>query len=210
MDQAMRSDGLDVAIVDARDGIIPDHDILVILGGPQSANDPLEYLRAQERTIRQDIARQTPVLGVCLGSQLVARALGARVYRGHRAEVGFYDVRPADRAGIFEGLRDPFSAFHWHNDTFDLPRGAKRLAGSYEYPNQAFEVGSAIGVQFHLEAGADQIRLWLDSGMTEGDRSRILDEIDRMSAAVMSNFDIFYRNLRPRLGLTGGGAIQIS
>jgi GMP synthase-like glutamine amidotransferase len=130
-------------------------DFLVIMGGPMSVNDEDEHpwLVKEKQFIRDFIATGKPVLGICLGSQLIASALGARVYPNYEKEIGWYEV---------EGLKPPghqvfffpesFLAFHWHGDTFDLPLGAIQLARSEACENQAFQIGrSVIGLQFHLE-----------------------------------------------------------
>lgn len=139
-----------------------DIDLLVVMGGPMSVNDEKEFswLGQEKQFIRNAIDTGKPVLGVCLGAQLIASALGARVYQNHCREIGWYPVQGIPPAGesIF---RFPPSAtvFHWHGETFDLPPGAVRLARSEGCENQAIQIGqSVIGLQFHLETTPESAR----------------------------------------------------
>ena len=129
-------------------------DVLIAMGGPMSVNDEetLAWLRPEKQLVRDAVARGIPVLGVCLGAQLIASALGARVYRGPEREIGWFPVRGVPDAAPDLRFPPEFLAFHWHGETFDLPAGAVRLAGSAACQNQAFQVGrKAVALQFHLE-----------------------------------------------------------
>src|SRR5579872_2563242 len=104
---------------------------VIIMGGPMSANDDLPYLREEIEVIRQAVERGQPLLGVCLGSQLIAKALGARVYRNAVKEIGWFDLHLTDAGRhdpVLSGLDGPETVFHWHGETFDLPHGAQWLA----------------------------------------------------------------------------------
>jgi GMP synthase (glutamine-hydrolysing) len=140
------------------------YDGLIFLGGPMSANDPLPYLRTEMAVIDRAVALGTPVLGVCLGAQLIARTLGARVYRNAQREIGWFDIHLAAGAAsdpVFSGLRESETVFHWHSDTFDLPVGAELLARSDRTERQAFRYGRALyGLQFHLEVTPQMIVNW--------------------------------------------------
>ena len=130
-------------------------DFLIVLGGPMSANDESRFpwLVAEKDFIRNAIAAGVPVLGICLGAQLIASAMGARVYANTEKEIGWFPVRglPTNDAASFQ-FSPSLLAFHWHGETFDLPEGATRLAYSEACDNQAFQLGrSVIGLQFHLE-----------------------------------------------------------
>jgi len=131
-------------------------DAIVVMGGPMSVNDEIEHpwLRDEKRLMAEAAASGTPLWGACLGVQLLASSLGARVYAGPEPEVGLLSVTLTDagRADpVLGSLPDEVVTLQWHGDTFDLPEGATLLASSPAYPYQAFRVGNAYGVQFHLE-----------------------------------------------------------
>jgi GMP synthase (glutamine-hydrolysing) len=141
-------------------------DGIIAMGGPMSANDDeqLPWITAEKRLIRDAVAAGTPFWGVCLGAQLLAASLGARVYTGAAPEVGMSEVTLAPGAThdpVFGSLPTIFPAFQWHGDTFELPVGAIWLAGNDAYRHQAFRVGSAYGVQFHVEVATDLAAEWL-------------------------------------------------
>jgi GMP synthase-like glutamine amidotransferase len=142
-----------------------DFDALIVMGGPMSVNDDasLPWLRLERRLIGDFVERGRPYWGVCLGAQLLAASLGARVYEGSSPEVGVLpvDVAPAGRLDpVFSALPSRFLSLQWHSDTFDLPAGAILLASSPAYRHQAFRWGRAYGLQFHLEVSAGDLREW--------------------------------------------------
>lgn len=141
-------------------------DMLVVLGGPIGAyeEDRYPFLLDELRVIEQALRAGIPVLGVCLGAQLLARVLGARVYPGPGKEIGIaaIELSAAGRASCLRHLAPDFRVLHWHGDTFDLPAGATCLASTSLTPHQAFSVGPKIlGLQFHIEAEAEQAERWL-------------------------------------------------
>lgn len=140
-------------------------DAVVAMGGPMSVNDDGEHpwLVAEKRLIAEAVETSVPFWGACLGVQLLASALGARVYAGPAPEVGMLPVRltPHGRSDpVFGALPHEFLTLQWHGDTFDLPQDAVLLAGSDSYPHQAFRVGRAYGVQFHLEVSVAMAQEW--------------------------------------------------
>jgi GMP synthase (glutamine-hydrolysing) len=142
-------------------------DAIVAMGGPMSAtdDDELPWLAGEKRLIAEAVAADTPFWGVCLGVQLLAASLGARVYAGPKPEVGLLPVTltPEGRSDrVFSALPSEVVTLQWHGDTFDLPEGSVRLAGSPAYPNQAFRVRRAYGVQFHLEVSGEMAAEWAD------------------------------------------------
>ena len=140
---------------------------LIVMGGPMSVHDTQRYsfLDAEVEFIQKTIISKRPVLGVCLGSQLIAKALGARVYPNDIREVGWHPIEMLPEARddkLFSETPQTFNVLQWHGDTFDLPQGAVHLARSDRCINQAFRWGSSTwGLQFHLEVTPDMIETWI-------------------------------------------------
>jgi GMP synthase (glutamine-hydrolysing) len=184
-------------------------DAIVAMGGPMSVNDDAElpWLAGEKDAIGAAVRAGVPYFGACLGVQLLAASLGARVYAGPEPEVGVLPVTltpegAADR--VFAGLPPVFPTLQWHGDTFDLPEGATRLASSPAFPNQAFRYGeSAYGIQFHVEVLPEMAREWAqvpayaeyaDRVLGEGGMERLLDDFDAAQAAMRATGrDMFER-----------------
>jgi GMP synthase (glutamine-hydrolysing) len=154
-------------------------DAIVAMGGPMSANDegPLTWLKAEKALIDAAVRAGTPFWGVCLGVQLLAASLGASVYPGPGPEVGLVAVELTEEGradSVFSELPTELLTLQWHGDTFDLPEGAVRLAGSPAYPNQAFRFRNAYGVQFHLEVSPAMAREWTAVPAYEESLERVL------------------------------------
>jgi len=150
----------------ARDGV-PDEgaDAAIVLGGAMHPDqeDRHPWLAPELRFLERELERGTPLLGVCLGSQLIARAAGARVFRAAEPEVGWLQVELTESGSgdpVAAALPQRFDAFQWHHYTHDLPEGAVELARS-PVCTQAFRLGRAWGVQFHPEVRAEQVESWL-------------------------------------------------
>lgn len=208
----LEEDGFGTKIVYAKKEKIPEIDCsaVIILGAPESANDDLDYLKDEMKLIRNAVEKETPLLGICLGSQLIAKAFGARVYQGTKKEIGIYNDIEFDnqtKSGLFLGIKSPATVFHWHGDTFDLPQNAVRLAHSKNYQNQALQIGSAVGVQFHLEVNEETIRLWLEKSKKELsqapyiDPDKIIREIPESIQEIQNNMKVFYRNFKAAYNL---------
>lgn len=136
---------------------------LAFMGGPMSANDDLAWIPPALRLIRSAVDAGVPVLGHCLGGQLIAKALGGAVTRNAVKEIGWgrVDVLPSDSARQWFGAGlQSFNSFHWHGETFSIPRGAVRLAASPWCENQAFAIGPHLAMQCHVEMTPDLIRAW--------------------------------------------------
>jgi GMP synthase (glutamine-hydrolysing) len=137
---------------------------LVVMGGPMGVHDELPWLETERALVRAAVEAQVPVLGVCLGAQQLAAALGGSVTRGTVSECGVGEVHLTNEAigdPLFGPAPTPLPCVHWHADTFSLPEGAVRLAGNQAYENQAFRFGRrAYGLQFHVEVTGSLVAHW--------------------------------------------------
>lgn len=166
-----------------------DVDLLIVMGGPMSANDEdaHPWLIAEKQLIGETIARGRRVLGICLGAQLVASALGARVYRNAVAEIGWFPVSVSEGGSAGLAVPDGARVFHWHGETFDLPPGATRLASTLGCLNQAFEVGPhVLGLQFHLEVTPESGREMVAHGRDELVAGRFIQPEAELLAAPLA------------------------
>jgi GMP synthase (glutamine-hydrolysing) len=168
-------------------------DAIVAMGGPMSVNDDeaLPWLTVEKRAIAEAVRAGTAYWGVCLGVQLLAASLGARVMPGLEPEVGLMPITLTDDAltdPVFAGLPRDIITLQWHGDTFELPDGAVSLAGTQAYPNQAFRWGTkAYGVQFHLEVSVPMAKEWatvpayeeyLDRVLGPGSLPKLIEDLE--------------------------------
>ncbi len=154
---------------------------IIIMGGPMGAyeDDKYPFLSQEKDLIREALKSKIPILGVCLGAQLIASALNCKVYP-YKRELGWFEVEKVEEDEVVRGLPNRMVVFQWHNDTFDLPNGAKLLYAGREVRNQAFRVGKAIGLQFHLEMTKELIKDWLeDEDLSEEEKRRIVEDCER-------------------------------
>jgi GMP synthase-like glutamine amidotransferase len=155
---------------------------LILMGGPMSANDNQDYLRAELHLIEKTVRAGRPILGVCLGAQLIAKALGERVYRNPVKEIGWFALHLNGAAAtdpLLAGLPNPIDVLQWHGETFDLPAGATHLAWSERCRNQAFRYGEQVyGFQFHLETTPDMIADWSQQDANCGDVRELTEPLN--------------------------------
>jgi GMP synthase-like glutamine amidotransferase len=218
LEKLFHSDGYRIENVESQTDPIPinadQYLAVVILGGPMAAYDnKIGYLIKEQELIRNAIKNKVPVLGICLGSQLIAQAIGGRVYKGPKKEIGWFDVNltPNGHKNLFKGIKDKtLRVFQWHGDTYDLPSGANIMASSTLYP-QAFKFGSAIGIQFHLEVNNEIIEIWLQEYSKEinkehinpkdillPNKSKEIADLHNACKVVYSNFSKMIDNLKEK------------
>ncbi|WP_322628928.1 type 1 glutamine amidotransferase [Halothiobacillus sp.] len=157
----LKAQGAQVRILpqfEPHDEVLPDPeslDLIVLLGGPMSVHETTihPWLLGEKRYIRQALDKGRPMLGVCLGAQLIAEQLGAAISKNQHGEIGWWPIHWTDEAHtIWPQAKSPTRVYHWHGETFDLPKGAERLATSAACANQGFRYGECVvGLQFHLE-----------------------------------------------------------
>ncbi|HEX6671337.1 MAG TPA: type 1 glutamine amidotransferase [Nitrososphaeraceae archaeon] len=167
LSRLFESDGYNISLLNSQKDLIPtdinSYSGIIILGGPMSVYDNYDYLKDQQKLIKKAVDMQIPTLGICLGSQLIAEALGGTVYPGNLKEIGWYNVEITENGSrdIFNGVKSfKNKVFQWHGDTFRLPESAIILAKSDIYV-QAFRINSAIGIQFHIEINESMIEEWI-------------------------------------------------
>ncbi len=157
-------------------------DAVVSMGGPMNVDEEEAYpfLREERLFLSRCFERQVPVLGICLGAQMIAKAAGGRVMKAPQEEVGWYTVSLTEEGSedpFFLGLPDSFLVFQLHGDTFDLPPGGTLLVTSPTCRNQAFRLKNSLALQFHLEINADKLALWLAEHHLKDGVLKVYDEV---------------------------------
>jgi GMP synthase (glutamine-hydrolysing) len=191
-------------VVDDPDPDLPDPAALaglVVMGGPMGADDDARHpgLAAERRLLAAAVDAGVPVLGVCLGMQLLARALGATVHAGHGTEIGFAPVEVVGADPVLAPLGTTPTVLHWHGDAVELPAGATLLARTGVTPVQAFRAGSAVGLQFHVELDEALLGDWLaspaaddlPSGGAEGLRRDARVALPALAPAALAGLSVF-------------------
>lgn len=177
---------------------------LCLMGGPMSVNDQLDWIPPLLQLIRQVMAADKPVIGHCLGGQLMSRALGGTVSRNPVKEIGWGKVKVVDSPVARQWLGDiqGFESFHWHGETFSIPEGATRILESAVCANQAFVLGKHLGMQCHVEMKREMVEAWCESGAEEIRDASPADtvqtpaemaiDIDRRLATLSKHAEVLY------------------
>jgi len=203
---------LDIRVMDRPGAVLPGaltgYNTLIILGGPMNVyeEEAYPYLRDVDLLIKEAVKKGLPVLGICLGGQLIAKSLGAPVTRNPVREIGWYKLRLTAeglRSPLFNGLPEEFPVFQWHGDTFALPGGVSHLATTTGCANQSFSYGgTAFALQFHLEVTPEIINTWAEiyadeleefggpgaAGRMVADTAAIWKEYERVSRQFLANW----------------------
>ncbi len=201
----LRSQGLSFTVIDLQRGdLLPEPGSfthLVIMGGPMAVYEMQLHpqLKNEALLIERAVKDGKSVLGICLGAQMIAHVLGARVYAGGQQEIGWYEVELTDAAMLDPAMahlampgRQAGEVFQWHGDTFDLPAGAVRLASSSLYPNQAFKFSDRVyALQFHIEVTPSIVHGWLEHEKGV-DLSAVNERSNRIYPAYNSRAQGFY------------------
>jgi len=156
---------------------------LVFMGGPMSVNDDLPWIEPALEVIRDAYARDIPLLGHCLGGQLISKALGGVVSRNPVKEIGWGEVTVSDNDKALNWFGDTkqFQAFHWHGETFTMPPGATHLLSSPYCANQAYAIGKHIALQCHIEMTPEMIKTWCSAGADEVEASSASPAVQSVS-----------------------------
>jgi len=169
-------------------------DFLVVMGGPMSIfeDNNHSWLKQEREFIKQTINTDAIVLGICLGSQFIADALGAKVFPGKEKEIGFFDIKKANHHPITDNLPNKFEVFHWHGDTFETPENAINLFSSELTKNQGFIYDDrVIALQFHLEVGSTEINRFVENG---NDELIPANYVQHKKDILIQNFDFYKSN----------------
>ena len=184
---------------------------LVFMGGGMNVTDPLQWIKDEQALICKAIDNNVPIIGICLGAQMMSAAMGGSITHGPGMEIGWHRVTPVTENQTndwLKGLPDELVPFHWHADTFSIPQGAVPLFKSECRENQAFVFKNCIALQFHLEMTADMIKDWVQqfgSDLEYGPpcaqtREAILDKLDEKVLALHQWADIIFSKWIKQLG----------
>ena len=183
---------------------------LVLMGGTMSVNDPLPWIAPMLNLIRTAIAHNLPVLGHCLGGQLISKAQGGEVTTNPVKEFGWHRVTQQDNAESerwLTGLPESFDAFHWHGETFSIPQGGTRILGNAFCTNQGFVIGNTLALQCHIEMTCELVTRWADlhpediatPSASVQNREQIMNALESRVAQLQANADKLYDNWCKRI-----------
>lgn len=214
----LASKGISLDFIELENGdrlpdAIGEYGFIVILGGPMNVyeEDKYPFLKYEDGLIKDAIKKEIPLLGICLGAQLIAKATGAKVFKNRAKEIGWYDISLTEDGlsdPMFKGVEREFSVFQWHGDTFSIPGGGVLLAESELCKNQAFRYRSAYGLQFHIEVTFEMIKEWIDSYKDElnslkgiVDPGKIIKESLLKMPGYTKNSELIFKNLSQAMHL---------
>lgn len=203
LEPLLRKMGYEVEYLDTAEGQrltkpLEDYSLLILLGGYMGAyeEDRYSFLSYEYRILEKALKDNIPLIGICLGSQMLAKVLGAKVYRGGKGrEIGWLRVFRSGEHPYFADFPQELTVFQWHGDTFDLPEGAVRVYSSEKYENQAFVFGKAVGLQFHIEVDEDMVREWAQAYREELAEEGIETE-ELLNRGVKGHEELLYKLLR--------------
>ncbi len=210
--ELLEEHGIAYDVIDASRQAIPDptaYDALVVFGGPQNANEDEKYpyFVQEKAALRTVVEQNIPILGICLGGQMLAHVLGGVVKKHTITEIGFSEVFCTDEGRhdpLYEGLAGRQLVYQWHEDTFDIPSGAVRLATTEKTHNQAFRFGQhAYGIQYHIELTPTMLDMWLQepslkeeivAALGEKEYERIMSERSQYYVQYKEHTRIMFEN----------------
>jgi GMP synthase-like glutamine amidotransferase len=177
---------------------VDDYSGIVLMGGPMSVNDDLPWIPPLLQLIQQAVQADVPLLGHCLGGQLISKALGGVVSKNPVKEIGWGDVQVADHAVARDWFGDlqGFNSFHWHGETFTVPEGATHVLSSAYCANQAYVMGKHIGLQCHIEMTPSMVKIWTEqwkSDIASSAASPAVQSADTMLAGVEADCEVLHR-----------------
>jgi len=171
-------------------------DVIISMGGPMNVYEEEQYpfLKDETNLLKKALALKIPVLGICLGAQMIAKAAGARVVRSPDKEVGWFNVKLTDLGRsdrLFLGAPNEFEVFQWHGDMFEIPIGGGLLASSQLCPHQALRFGSGYGLQFHVEVTREMLADWFADAP---EKEPILERMDQIESQLLSLANVIFKN----------------
>jgi len=181
---------------------LEEYSLLVVLGGYMGAYEENLYpfLSYEFRLMEQALKLNIPILGICLGAQMLAKVLGARVFKGDKGkEIGWMDVFKVGEHELFQEFPNVLKVFQWHGDTFELPKGAVRVYASEKYENQAFVYGKAVGLQFHIEVDQNMVKEWAELYRDELQEEKVGEDMLQVEDGVYEQNYRFIESLLRRL-----------